>query len=85
MNCANCNAKALYEYTITQGTSVFYCGKHLPKFLEGRKIASLIPLTNAHNEELTSALDILSVKADETPAEEPAPKVVKKAAKKQAN
>lgn len=84
MNCANCSSKALYEYKITQGTSVLYCGQHLPKFLEGRKVANLIPLTDSHNEELLSALDAISVKAEETPAEEPTPKIVTKAAKKQA-
>lgn len=83
MNCANCSNKALYEYKITEKTSVFYCGKDLPKFLDGRKVANLIPLTESHNEELASALDILSVKAEE-PLEPTEPPVVKKAAKKQA-
>jgi len=83
MNCANCSSKALYEYKITQSTSIFYCDKDLPKFLEGRKVANLIPLTDAHNEELASALDTLSVKAEAAP-EPTEPQVVKKAAKKQA-
>ena len=80
MNCANCSNKALYEYRITEKKSVFYCGKDLPKFLEARKVANLIDLTDSHNDELQSALDILSVKAEETPA----PTVAKKAVKKQA-
>jgi len=83
MNCANCSNKALYEYRITEKKSVFYCGKDLPKFLEARKVANLIPLTDAHNEELASALNTLSVKAEAAP-EPTEPQVVKKAVKKQA-
>jgi len=84
MNCANCTKKALYEYKITQGTSVLYCGSHLPKFLEGRKMASLIPLTDAHAEELTSALSILSVKESGESLDKSLSTSAKKAVKKQA-
>ena len=81
MKCANCNNDAMYEYKITQGSSIFYCGKDLPRFLEPRKAAGLLTLTPKHAEEKTSAIDAISTPA--APVEEtPAP--VKKAAKKKA-
>lgn len=84
MTCANCTNKALYEYKITAGTSVLYCNAHLPKFLEARKIASLLPLTDSHTEVLESALNILSVKSEDTTTTPPGVEPVKKAVKKQA-
>jgi hypothetical protein len=78
MKCANCDRDALFEYRITKGKSIYYCGKDLPKFLEERKKAGLLKITPAFTEAKESALEQLS---PETVA---APKPVKKAAKKKA-
>ena len=77
MNCANCSSPALYVYRITQGTSIYYCGTHLPKFLESRKRAGHLALTEAHATQQEEAIDILSPLEKETK-----PKTVKKTAKK---
>lgn len=82
MICANCNNPALYEYKLTLEKSVFYCGSHLPKFLEERKKAGMLTLTAKHAEEKESAITALTVEpATETIAEE---KPKKKATKKKA-
>ena len=85
MKCSNCDKEALYEYKITLKNSVFYCGKDLPKFLDARKRAGLLTLTEKHAEEKETAIAALSTETvvEETlTEEEPAPK--KKAAKKKA-
>ena len=79
MKCANCSSDALYEYKITQKTSTHYCGNHLPKFLEERKLAGLLAITAKNIEHRDEAVSILSTPA---PVEAPAPKPVKKTAKK---
>ena len=78
MKCANCNRDALFEYQITQKTSILYCGSHLPGFLEERKKAGLLKITSAFTEAKESALEQLSSETVEEP------KPVKKAAKKKA-
>ena len=78
MNCVNCSTTALYEYRITHDKSMFYCGAHLPRFLEPRRRAGSLQITDALNAELTSALAILAT----NPTAEETPKPVKKAAKK---
>jgi len=85
MKCSNCDKDALYEYKITLKNSVFYCGKDLPKFLDARKRAGLLTLTEKHAEEKETAIAALSTETvvEKTlTEEEPAPK--KKAAKKKA-
>ena len=84
MKCANCSRDAMYEYRVTQGSSVFYCGTDLPAFLEPRRRAGLLTITPKLTEELSSALEVLSDKpvVEAAPEEKPAPK--KKAAKKKA-
>ena len=90
MKCSNCNKDALYEYKVTLKNSVFYCAKDLPKFLDARKRAGLLTLTEKHAEEKETAIAALSTETVvEEPVvektlteEEPAPK--KKAAKKKA-
>ena len=67
MKCSNCDKDALYEYKITLKNSVFYCGKDLPKFLDARKRAGLLTLTEKHAEEKETAIAALST---ETVAEE---------------
>ena len=78
MKCANCDRDALFEYRITKGKSIYYCGKDLPKFLEERKKAGLLKITPAFTEAKENALEQLS------PETVTAPKPVKKAAKKKA-
>ena len=89
MNCGNCGSPALYEYRLTKHRSQFYCGRHLPKFLDARRRAGLLTITAQHDEEKKSALDLLSVKLPETkPVEEPvapAPKTRKRKPKNEVN
>jgi len=83
MKCANCNNDAMYEYKITQGSSIFYCGKDLPRFLEPRKAAGLLTLTTKHEEAKQDAIAAVTTPAEEAPVEEAsAPKrTAKKTAK----
>lgn len=74
MKCANCDNKASYEYRVTKNKSLFYCGKDLPKFLEERRKAGLLTITDQFSEDLTSALDALSTTPVEVPIEESKPK-----------
>lgn len=74
MKCANCDSFALFEYRLTRNLSQFYCGTHLPKFLDARRRAGLLTITAQHDEEKKSALNILSVKLPESVVvEEPVP------------
>lgn len=87
MNCANCDSDALFEYQVTHSRSVFYCGQHLPKFLEARKKAGLLKLTEKFEEVKKEAQDVIAFKPvqtelDEVTEEKPKPK--KKATKKKA-
>lgn len=69
MKCSNCKNNALFEYKITQDKSVFYCQKHLPKFLEARKRADLLILTETFSVAKEEALNLL---APQPVVEEPA-------------
>ena len=69
MKCSNCKNSALFEYKITQDKSVFYCQKHLPKFLEARKKADLLVLTETFSAKKEEALNLL---APQPVVEEPA-------------
>ena len=67
MKCANCSKDAMYEYKISKLNSVFYCGKDLPSFLNERKKAGLLTITEEYKEASVSALEALeSVKEDVT-------------------
>lgn len=82
MTCSNCSIPASFEYRITQDKSIFYCAKHLPSFLEPRKKAGLLIITEsnkASKDEALSALKIEPVEEELVPEE---PKPVKKAATK---
>jgi hypothetical protein len=46
MKCANCDLDAFFVYQITKTYEIFYCGKHLPKFLTERKKAELLKTTD---------------------------------------
>lgn len=83
MKCANCEETSLYEYRLVENKSIFYCGKHLPKFLDGLKKAGNLPTTQQMTDSVEEALSILDIdsekpkkkskaKTEEVPAEEPA-------------
>lgn len=80
MKCANCEKDAMFEYRITQNKSLFYCGTDLPSFLDERRKAGLLTITEKFKEELTNAASLLAP----VPAkvEEDKPKKAKKVAKK---
>lgn len=71
MTCANCSTSALYAYHVTPTKAIYYCGKHLPRFLEPRRKAGLLALTPAHAEQLESALAIVSKTKKKKKVEEP--------------
>lgn len=60
MKCANCDEQSLYEYKLVQDKSIFYCGKHLPKFLDNLRKAGNLSTTQHLTESMEEALDILS-------------------------
>ena len=60
MKCANCDKEALFEYKISKMTSVFYCGRDLPSFLDERRKAGLLTITDAHEDLIESAIEKLS-------------------------
>lgn len=39
--CANCPTEAVYEYSVTKSLKIYYCVAHIPRFLKGKKDASL--------------------------------------------
>jgi len=84
MNCVNCTSDAMYEYKITKQISQLYCGKHLPSFLEGRKKAGLLSITEKYQEAAKEALAVVSNPISEVIEEPVAPKkkaTTKKSAK----
>lgn len=91
MKCANCVNDAFFEYRITKKKSIFYCGQHLPRFLEPQRKAGHLTITPAMADAEESMLEKLThqapaveeeaIVAEVVPEpEKPAP--VKKAAKK---
>ena len=56
MNCINCDRRAMFEYKISKVESILYCGKCLPSFLNDRKKAGLLTITEEYKEDQTSAL-----------------------------
>lgn len=83
MKCANCEEASLYEYRLVEKKSIFYCGKHLPKFLNELKKAGNLPTTQHMTDSVEDALSALDIdaekskkkskaKAEEAPVEEPA-------------
>ena len=78
MKCANCEETSLYEYKIVKDKSIFYCDRHLPRFLENLKKAGNLHTTQHMADSIEEALDILSAdtksKKKKAPKnEEPAP------------
>ena len=87
MKCANCVNDAFFEYRITKKKSIFYCGQHLPRFLEPQRKAGHLTITPAMADAEESMLEKLTyqefVVEEEIVVEEPKkPASVKKAAKK---
>jgi hypothetical protein len=82
MKCANCSSDALYEYKLTNKTSIFYCGKDLPRFLYSRRDAGHLATTDSYATQRSSALEALSDVPVVVEVEKPTPTVVKKTAKK---
>lgn len=80
MKCANCDRDAFYIYQITKQVDVFYCGKHLPNFLEPRRKAGLLKTTDQFKIEKESAIAVLSTEAPTEEVQAPKPKRKKKAA-----
>lgn len=69
MKCVNCDKTALFEYKLTQKKSVFYCNADLPKFLDERKRAGLLTITQEYKDASKSALE--TVAFEPTAPEEP--------------
>jgi hypothetical protein len=76
MKCANCDKNALFMYRMTRNKALYYCGKDLPKFLEERRRAGLLAITEEFTKEKELALEILSPSTPES-VEDPTPKVKK--------
>lgn len=66
MKCANCPDDAMYVYRLTKTKSVHYCGKDLPSFLEDRRKAGLLNITEAFTEAKDSVVEELSVTKKKT-------------------
>lgn len=88
MKCSNCGLNASFEYRITLNKSILYCGKHLPKFLEARRRAGLLKITDQYKQDSKDALELLTISTpevvQETQEETPAPKKKKASTKKSA-
>jgi hypothetical protein len=82
MKCANCSSDAAFEYRLTLTKSVFYCGKDLPAFLEGRKKAGLLKVTQQYKDDQQSALEVIITPEIVDEATEEAPTTKKKASTK---
>ena len=66
MKCVNCSNDAMYIYRITKLESIYYCGRDLPRFLEERRKAGLLNITEAFTEAQESAVEELSVTKKKT-------------------
>lgn len=66
MKCANCSRDAMYVYRITKTASIYYCGADLPSFLEERRKAGLLDITEAFTEAKESASEVLATPKKKT-------------------
>ena len=80
MKCANCDKQAMFEYRVTQAYSIFYCGNDLPSFLEERKKAGLLTITEAYKDAAKTALEAVAYEAPK-PTTPPKKKTTKKSDK----
>ena len=53
----------MFEYRLTQTKSIFYCGNDLPSFLEERKKAGLLTITEEYKEAAKTALEAVAYEA----------------------
>lgn len=74
MKCVNCDKNAMFEYKITKQESILYCGKCLPSFLNDRKKAGLLTITQQYKDDQASALKALSSELVDEPKKKAAPK-----------
>lgn len=81
MKCANCDKNALFMYRMTKNKALYYCGKDLPKFLDERRRAGLLAITEEFTKEKELALEILSPSTSEEEPQPKAKKTTKKSAK----
>jgi hypothetical protein len=77
MKCINCDLRAMFEYKISKVESILYCGKCLPSFLNDRKKAGLLTITEEYKEDQASALKALALETTE-PEETPKKKAASK-------
>lgn len=82
MKCVNCSSPALFEYRLTGKTSIFYCDRDLPRFLDERKRAGLLTLTQEYKDSAKTALEAVTYEPSSPASTEEAPK--KKTTKKSA-
>ena len=80
MKCSNCDRTALFEYRLTSSKSVFYCDFDLPSFLEQRKRAGLLAITEDYTKAAQSALESVAFVPEPVKIETEKPK--KKSTKK---
>lgn len=80
MKCANCVNAAHFEYRITKKKSIFYCGQHLPRFLEPQRKAGLLTITPEMVDAEESMIEKLGPSEQEEAPKKAAP--AKKTAKK---
>lgn len=59
MKCANCDEMSMYEYKLVQDKSIFYCGKHLPRFLDSMRKAGNLATTPHMTDTVDDALATL--------------------------
>ena len=81
MKCANCDKNALFMYRMTRNKALYYCGKDLPKFLDERRRAGLLAITEEFTKEKELALEILSTPDPEEESTPIAKKTTKKSVK----
>lgn len=78
MKCANCSDEAIYVYDVAATQTLFFCDKHLPKFLRASARAGTLPRTEAYAKIQQEVLEILATEpeVEEPVVEEPVEEVV---------
>lgn len=69
--CVNCRNDALFAYNVTSSTKLHYCAEHLPKFLRGRGMGTLLREIIKPEEEKPAPKKRSTKKKVEEPVEEP--------------
>lgn len=60
MNCANCDAPALFVYDVPATDTLYYCNAHLPSFLRAQAQAGILPTTDNYDAEKAAVAEILA-------------------------